>query len=129
MKNLSGRPDPVQPRSAPHDPVQLIELLAEMLVDRVADRVARRLADGRSEVDSRRLSTKQLAAYLGVRIETVGELVGEGMPHVLVGKRRRFRVTDVEAWLAARTPAPATKKAEPVDPLEAMGIKLVSGGR
>ena len=47
----------------------------------------------------------ELAAYLGYTPRWVERRVREGMPHTRTGKRNRFRVSDVEAWLNARRSA------------------------
>jgi hypothetical protein len=62
--------------------------------------------------DSRLLSRQDLAAELHVSVATVARWLTEGVPHVLVGSTPRYRLADVEAWLASRSkpaPAPATE--------------------
>lgn len=39
---------------------------------------------------------------LDVSISTIKRMVGEGMPHVYMGDRRRYRAADVDAWLKTR---------------------------
>ncbi|MDP9427844.1 MAG: helix-turn-helix domain-containing protein [Actinomycetota bacterium] len=54
------------------------------------------------------LSTQNLAAYLQVPIQTIyrWRSCGEGPPGIRVGRHIRYRVDDVEAWLASRTSTP-----------------------
>ena len=56
----------------------------------------------RTPADERFLSKKDIAAHLGVSTTTVDTWCREkGMPYVtLHGTRRRFKVSEVERWLA-----------------------------
>lgn len=45
------------------------------------------------------MSAQQLADYLNVTRATVYNLMKRGLPSVKVGRARRFRLADVEAWL------------------------------
>jgi hypothetical protein len=49
-----------------------------------------------------RLSKRQLADRLGFTTRWVELRVREGMPSYLEGNQRRFLLSEVEAWLAAR---------------------------
>jgi excisionase family DNA binding protein len=49
------------------------------------------------------LTKKQLAAYVGFSTRWVELRVREGMPSTIIGGRRRFHVSEVEAWLKERT--------------------------
>lgn len=48
------------------------------------------------------LTKKQLAAYLRCSTKSVERRVSEGMPSFMVGGLRRFRLSDVEAWLEGK---------------------------
>ncbi len=51
----------------------------------------------------RYVNRRELAAVMGVSIDTVDRLVAEGMPSVTWGRRtRRFRPSVAIAWAAAR---------------------------
>jgi phage terminase Nu1 subunit (DNA packaging protein) len=51
----------------------------------------------------RYVNRRELAAMMGVSIDTVDRLVVEGMPSVTWGRRtRRFRPSAAIAWAAAR---------------------------
>jgi hypothetical protein len=51
----------------------------------------------------RYVTRRELAATMGVSIDTVDRLVSEGMPSVTWGRRtRRFRASAAIAWAAAR---------------------------
>jgi len=45
------------------------------------------------------LDKRQLAAHLGFSARWVDYRVSEGMPSHTFGKRRRFRISEVERWL------------------------------
>lgn len=47
----------------------------------------------------RLVSAPELAEFYGVSRATVYSLMGRGMPSVLVGRCRRFRIVDTDAWL------------------------------
>ncbi len=48
------------------------------------------------------LSKRQLADVLGFSVRWVDYRVHEGMPSHRFGKRRRFRLSEVERWLERR---------------------------
>jgi excisionase family DNA binding protein len=48
------------------------------------------------------LSKRQLADLLGFSVRWVDYKVREGMPSHRFGKRRRFRLSEVERWLEGR---------------------------
>jgi predicted DNA-binding transcriptional regulator AlpA len=48
------------------------------------------------------LTKKQLAAHFGYSTRWVELRVREGMPSKLIGGRRRFRLSEVEAWIEER---------------------------
>ena len=53
-----------------------------------------------SEVGERMLTAKQLASYLGVHTNYVYNLATSGqVPSYRIGGNRRFRWSEVEAWL------------------------------
>lgn len=45
----------------------------------------------------------EVAAYLRIGIATWYRGVYLDIPHVFVGRRRKYRLADVEAWMAQRT--------------------------
>lgn len=45
------------------------------------------------------MTADQLAEHLGVTRPTIYNLMSRGMPSLKVGRCRRFRLDDVEAWL------------------------------
>jgi excisionase family DNA binding protein len=45
------------------------------------------------------LTKQQLAAHLGYSTRWVEYRIHEGMPHERLGRRMRFRASDVETWL------------------------------
>ncbi len=45
------------------------------------------------------LNKRQLAAHLGFSARWVDYRVAEGMPSHVFGRRRRFRLSEVERWL------------------------------
>jgi excisionase family DNA binding protein len=64
--------------------------------------------------DTRLLTRREAAAYLGVRPETLAVWHCTGryrLPVVKVGRAVRYRLADLEAWLAARTVRPAEGQA------------------
>jgi hypothetical protein len=56
------------------------------------------------------LSPAELARALHVSPATVGRLDGEGMPHVIVGTRKRYALDACRSWLAARGSRPTRAK-------------------
>lgn len=50
-------------------------------------------------IDRSLLSVPDLQAYLGVSKPTVYSLISKGMPSIKIGRFRRFRLADVDAWL------------------------------
>jgi excisionase family DNA binding protein len=54
--------------------------------------------------EARLMSEPGLAKYLGLGLTTVQRMKRDGNmpPHVVVGRRRRYRESTVLAWLAAR---------------------------
>lgn len=55
-------------------------------------------------MEDRLLSPKELAAYLGVSVQTVyaWRCRGGGPPCYHLGRHVRYRLADVEEWLASR---------------------------
>ena len=47
------------------------------------------------------LSKKELVEYLGCSVRSIQTTMTEGLPHVVVYGRCRFRVLEVEEWLEA----------------------------
>lgn len=83
----------------------LTQALAAALRPIVADAVAAALAEHR-EAEAPRpdyLDQGALARALDTSIATVRKLTEDGMPHVLLGDHRRYRLADVHEWLAQRT--------------------------
>lgn len=48
------------------------------------------------------LTPAELAAHFRVSERTVARMVDEGCPSMLVGRRRRFDLADVRAWMEQR---------------------------
>lgn len=55
-----------------------------------------RLFENRIE---RLLSRKELAAFLGVSLRTVDNLMRQGLPRIVIASRPRFDVVEVKEWL------------------------------
>jgi excisionase family DNA binding protein len=55
--------------------------------------------------DEQWLTKRQLADYLGYSTRWVEYRVREGLPNTWMGNQRRFRISEVEGWLAARRSA------------------------
>jgi phage terminase Nu1 subunit (DNA packaging protein) len=53
-------------------------------------------------VNEQLVTKKQLAASLGFSTRWVELRVREGMPSVVIGNRRRFRISEVMRWLESR---------------------------
>ncbi len=51
------------------------------------------------------VSPDDVAEYLGVSRPTVYNLMARGLPSLKVGRCRRFRLADVDAWLDAQSEA------------------------
>jgi len=49
----------------------------------------------------RLVSAAELAAHYGISRATVYNLMGRGMPSVQIGRCRRFRLGETDAWLDA----------------------------
>lgn len=56
---------------------------------------------------NRLVSPEGLAAHWSVSRPFIYRLLREGMPSLKLGRARRIRVSDAEAWLAARQHADA----------------------
>lgn len=48
------------------------------------------------------LTKKQLAAHFSYSTRWIELRMREGMPSTLIGKRRRFHLSEVEAWIKER---------------------------
>lgn len=53
-------------------------------------------------MDTRLVTAAELAAHYGVSRATIYNLLSRGMPSLKVGRARRFRLADVDAWLDAQ---------------------------
>lgn len=53
--------------------------------------------------DNELLTATDVAAFLRVSLRTFNRLhlAGEGPPHLRIGRQRRWRRSDVEAWIAS----------------------------
>ena len=66
------------------------------------------------------LDKRGLAAHLSCGVRTVERALADGMPHVVIFGRVKFRVTEVEPWLEAHgqmqraAGGPAANLTEPV---------------
>jgi excisionase family DNA binding protein len=61
-------------------------------------------------VEDRLLAPPDAAEFLGVAVQTLGVwrcYKRHGLPYVKVGTRVRYRMSDLQKWLAGRTCAPA----------------------
>ena len=75
------------------------------------------------------LTKRQLADHLGRSTRWVELRVREGMPSEPPTSRfprRRFRLADVEAWLAAGTPKPTTPQSQRIAELEERVAQLAA---
>jgi len=75
------------------------------------------------------LTKRQVAEYLGRSTRWVELRVREGMPSeppTTRFPRRRFRLSEVEAWLAAGRPKPATPQAQRIAELEERVAQLAA---
>jgi excisionase family DNA binding protein len=63
------------------------------------DQQARVIQFPRRVMPERWLTKRELAEHLGYSTRWVEYRVREGMPNERLGRRMRFRATDVEAWL------------------------------
>ena len=45
------------------------------------------------------VSTREIAEHVGVTEQTIHALILDGMPHVTLRARKRFRKSEVDAWL------------------------------
>jgi excisionase family DNA binding protein len=107
----------VTPRGAPCHPLPLNDVLTEILGNAIALAVKRPdviealratfSAKAEPPVDPDALLSKaQLAKKLAVSVSTIDRLTARGMPVAAhVGDHRRYRLADVEAWLAAQEAA------------------------
>ena len=50
------------------------------------------------EMETKLLSVKEMASYLGVSIRQIYRLIGNGMPSLRVGKYHRFNKDDIDSW-------------------------------
>lgn len=73
--------------------------------------------------DSRLLSRQDLAAELHVSVATVARWLRQGAPHLLVGSTPRYRLAEIEAWLASRPKANASATTEGVVELRSRSRK------
>jgi excisionase family DNA binding protein len=75
--------------------------------------------------DKRLLTRKEAAAYLGVKVQTLAAWAVTGryrLPVVKVGRSVRYRVADLEAWLAARTMNAGQASPEPIPAAGERGV-------
>jgi AraC-like DNA-binding protein len=78
----------------------LTEVLAPMVRRAVVDALAEHEP---AERPPALLDGAGLARELGCSTRQVSRLVGEGLPHVLVGDARRYRLEQVLSWLDRRS--------------------------
>lgn len=80
----------------------LFEALTELVRSAVAselEQIKLQLAEPRSEYRDRHAEAQRL----GISLSTLDRLCRDGMPFVHVGDSRRFRASDVDAWLTSRS--------------------------
>jgi excisionase family DNA binding protein len=75
--------------------VELTDAQVAAIAERVAELVVAR--------EERWLSPKELAAHLGCSVRTILNYQRAGMPHLMVGSHPRFKASDCEVWLTARS--------------------------
>lgn len=56
---------------------------------------------------ARLVTARDVANHFGVSRATVYNLMARGLPSVKVGAARRFRLSEVDDWLAAQQPTAA----------------------
>lgn len=56
------------------------------------------------EIPDRLVTAAELAVYYGVTRATVYNLMNRGLPSMKIGRARRFRPSEVDAWLEAQQP-------------------------
>ena len=65
--------------------------------------IGRESVEGRPTAERRLLSADEVATRLGVQPSWVSKAArANRIPHVRVGRYRRFRWSDIEAWLEER---------------------------
>jgi hypothetical protein len=79
--------------------VRLEVQLTDAQLAAIAERVAELVPSG----PERWLSQKELAAHLGCSVRTILNYQRAGMPHLMGGSHPRFKASDCEVWLTART--------------------------
>ena len=52
--------------------------------------------------DHRLLSAAELAEHYGICRASVYNLLNQGLPSIKIGRSRRFRLAEVDAWLDAQ---------------------------
>jgi hypothetical protein len=69
----------------------------------LVEEIAKRAAELVQQEPERWLSQKELAAHFGCSIRTVSNYHRAGMPHIMVGSHPRYRASECEAFLTARS--------------------------
>jgi excisionase family DNA binding protein len=68
------------------------------------------MADASWPVAHAVLDRARAAAYIGVGTTTLAELTAtRGVPSLRIGKRRLYRIVDLDAWLAAKVETAETQ--------------------
>jgi excisionase family DNA binding protein len=63
-----------------------------------------RKADKTREKDEILLSREQIAKYLGTSTATISNYIRDGLPFLKLKRRPYFKVSEVEAYMAKKTP-------------------------
>lgn len=53
-------------------------------------------------MSTRLVSVTEVAAHYGVSRATIYNLLDRGLPSIKIGRSRRFRLSDTDAWLEAQ---------------------------
>lgn len=69
-------------------------------LDRIEALLERTLAD--REVTELWRDKRQTAEILGISVRLLEDFMADGLPHREIGRKRLFRVSEVEGWLAKR---------------------------
>lgn len=82
-------------------PVLLLPL-SDAVLDQLAERIAERLPGRAPSAQPALLDRRGLAAALGVGLDTLDKLRGQGCPELRVGEAPRFELAAVLSWLRSR---------------------------
>jgi hypothetical protein len=89
----------------------VLTLTQEELRDLVREAVAEAMAG--TTGGTRLLTKTDLARELACSVATVDRMTADGMPHVVVGRTRRFDIDACRAWCASRSPKAEQAPSDP----------------